>query len=214
MDLTVVIANYLRPANMQVILDALASQIAPHQLFVWDNSPDQSFEDTRADWVIQSSRNAKCVGRWWLAAHAETDWVVVMDDDLVPSDARVLTDILRALVAHAPSAVGATGVILDPAKSYFDCQHIGLDRRRIGMDTQVDIIKGRLFAAPTRRLQSLPFLPLDCEDDIAVSALLGGGVVASRLQGRFRELPSGDESRWRRPNHGRAREAARRAWYK
>jgi len=44
MDLTVVLTNYMRPANMARILDALAKQIVPHQVFVWDNSPETRFQ--------------------------------------------------------------------------------------------------------------------------------------------------------------------------
>lgn len=43
MELTIVLTNYLRPHNMQVILDELAQQTHPHRVFVWDNSPDGSF---------------------------------------------------------------------------------------------------------------------------------------------------------------------------
>jgi hypothetical protein len=212
MELTVVLTNYLRPANMAVILDALASQTLPHQVFVWDNSPEQSFAG-QADWVVRSSRNAMCSARWWLAAHAETPWVLVMDDDLAPADQRVLADLLEKLAEHAPTPVGAAGVILDPSIAYSECPRVGLECSRISIDTQVDILKGRFFSAPTQRLESLGFLPLDAEDDIAASAHLQGGVVVPWLQDRLRELPTAGEARWRRPKHKQTREDARRQWF-
>lgn len=206
------LTNYLRPANMPILLAALESQTVDHRLFVWDNSPDQAFECARADWVIHSSRNAKCGARWWLAAHADTPWVLLMDDDLAPADDHVLADTLTELAEHQPTAVGAAGVVLDPAKSYFECRHVGLGCRRINATTRVDILKGRYFAVTTQRLEQLHHMPLDCEDDIIASAALGGGIVPARLEHRFRELATGFEARFHRPEHSRAREDARRRW--
>lgn len=213
MDLTVVLTNYLRPANITIILEALATQTVPHRLFVWDNSPEGTFPKGRADWLVRSSHNAKCSARWWLAARAETPWVLVMDDDLVPSDPRVLADTVGKLQEHAPAAVGAAGVVLNPTKTYTECHHVGREGVRIESDTRVEILKGRYFALSTARLESLGFLPVDVEDDIAVSATLGGGIVVSWMQDRFRELPTGGESWCRRPAHKQSREAARRKWF-
>lgn len=211
MEITVVLTNYLRPANMPAILAALASQSVAHQLFVWDNSPDQSFESRQADWIVRSSLNAKCGARWWLAAHANTPWVVVLDDDLLPADERVLADTLAKLIEHH-SIIGATGVIIDPRKTYAECQHVGLGVKPIAADTQVDIVKGRYFAVATEKLRALPYLPIECDDDIILSAALGGGVIAACLQQRFSELPTGPEARVKRPTHSQSRETSRRQY--
>jgi hypothetical protein len=211
MEITVVLTNYLRQTNMPAILAALAAQTVPHRLFAWDNSPDQSFEARQADWIVRSSLNAKCGARWWLAAHADTPWVVVLDDDLLPADERVLADTLAKLVEHR-SAIGATGVILDPQKTYAECQHVGLGVKPITVDTRVDIVKGRYLAVATEKLRPLPYMPLECDDDIILSAALGGGVIAESLQQRFRELPTGPEARVQRPTHSQSRETSRRQY--
>lgn len=212
-ELTVVLTNYLRYHYMRSILDALVTQSIPHYRFVWDNSPTGTFQDPRVDWVIRSSRNAKCGARWWLAAHAETPYVLVMDDDLIPTDAAVLADTIVGLTNHAPNPVGATGVRLLPDKAYNECSHIGLESGGLAADTVVDIVKGRYFAAQKDCLRELPYLPIECEDDIAVSASLGGGVILAALQGRLLEFPTGKEARCRRSDHKVAREAARREWF-
>jgi len=191
----------------------MASQSLPHHLFVWDNSPDQVFKDPRADWIVHSSRNAKCCARWWMAAHAETPWILVMDDDLVPSDPDVLSDLITSLTRYSSVPVGATGVILEPSAPYWQCRHVGLECERIDVDTKVDILKGRFFAVPTDKLKYVGYLPLDCEDDIAVSSLVGGGMILPWLQDRLQELPTGDESRWRRSRHAELRETARRNFF-
>jgi len=212
MQMTVVLTHYLRPGNVQAILRSLASQTLTHQLFVWDNSPENSFSG-RADWVIRSSRNAMCTARWWLAAHAETPWVMVMDDDLVPADNHVLADLLEKLAEHSPAPVGAAGVRLNPSMPYGKCPRFGVNCARISADTKVDIVKGRLFATSPVRLERVGFLSLGDEDDIAVSAELGGGVVIPWLQDRLRDLPTGEEAWSRRPEHFQSREAARRRYF-
>ena len=89
MSLTVVVTNYLRAANVARLIDAIRAQTLQATIFVWDNSPAQDFDDPRVDWLIRSSRNARCAARWWMASHAETDFVLVHDDDLMPSNSNV-----------------------------------------------------------------------------------------------------------------------------
>lgn len=213
MSVTVVLTNYLRSANMKPIIDTLLAQRSVPRLFVWDNSPGGTFQDDRADWVIRSSQNAHCTGRWWLAAQADTPWVVVMDDDLVPRDDRVLCDTLACLAKAFPKAIGPSGVILDPDKDYLQCQHVKMNAPPDGCDTPVDIVKGRYFAVARDAVRRLPYLPLDSEDDIIVSACVGGGVVPQLLKGRFRDLPTGEESRRLRERHSATREVTRRQWF-
>jgi hypothetical protein len=212
-ELTVVLTNYLRPNNMQVILDALALQSLPHRVLVWDNSPNSSFPVERADWVVQSSQNARCSARWWLAAHAETPWVLVMDDDLAPAHPNTLAFTIEKLREHAGKVIGAAGVQLTATRHYFECQHVGLEALRVTGDIGVDIVKGRYFALPIQVVQKLPYIPLDAEDDIIVSAVTGGGVVPAGLPEMFRELPTNRESRFHRPNHAHARESTRRRYF-
>ncbi len=205
--ITIILTNYRRPNNMLTILDSLMMQSIIPEIFLWDNSPEQTFQDKRVKWIIRSSLNAKCSARWWLAQHADTPLVAVMDDDLAPADQHVLRDTVNHLHSHA--AVGATGVVLNPRRCYRDCNHI----IRSSKDTYVDIVKGRFFAVHRDRLLQIPAMPLDCEDDIVVSARIGGGIIPAGFLSRFRELPTGDHGRERRPTHWKCREAARREMF-
>src|SRR5215510_2961873 len=112
MSLTVVVTNYLRPANVTRLIDTIRAQTLQARIFVWDNSPTHDFDDPRVDWLIRSSLNARCAARWWMASQAETDFVLVHDDDLMPSNPKVLAWTLDAAAKIAPFAIGATGVIL------------------------------------------------------------------------------------------------------
>jgi hypothetical protein len=214
MSVTVVVTNYLRLTNVQRLMDALYKQTVIPTIFVWDNSPTQDFNDSRVSWIIRSSKNARCVPRWWMASQAETDFVLIHDDDLMPSHPNVLAWTLDAAAKIAPFAVGATGVVLKHRLGYWQSQHVGLRATRIRHDVRVDIVKGCYFCCPTPRLTRVGHLNLDTEDDIAVSARLGNGwkqphQVLSRLQHCFELLPEGEEARKRRANHRAARDAAR-----
>lgn len=214
MSVTIVITNYLRPTNVERIIDAFSTQTMVPTIFVWDNSPTKDFHDPRVDWIIRSSKNARCTPRWWMASHAETDFVLIHDDDLMPSHPKVLAWTLDAASRAAPFAVGAAGVILTSNTGYWESRHVGLRAKRIRHDTHVDIVKGSYFCGPSAGLTKIGYLELDAEDDIAVSARLGNGfkqphLVIAKLRTSFELLLEGEGSRKHRCSHRAARQAAR-----
>ena len=218
MSVTIVVTNYVRPENVNRIIDMLLHQTLKVQIFVWDNSPRQDYDNPRVDWIIRSSINAKCTPRWWMAAQASTDFIIVHDDDLVPSDAGVIARTLSAANKCDPFAVGASGVLLEKDKSYDMCQHFGLQSREITKDTNVDIIKGKYFCAKTDSVRRLEYFDLDAEDDIIVSAMLSKGVpkphtIPLSLMNSFVELPRGAFEREKRINHAQCRERTRQLYF-
>lgn len=218
MSVTVIVTNYLRPANVARLIDALRAQTVRATIFVWDNSPAHHFDDPRVDWIIRSSKNTHCTARWWMASHADTDFVIVHDDDLMPSHPNVLAWTLDAATQAAPFALGAAGVVLKRNAGYWQSRHVGIRADRIRHDVRVDIVKGCYFCSPTAELMRTGYLDLDEEDDIAVSARLGGGVarphtVAARLRTSLALLPDGEGARKHRPRHRAARETARRLFF-
>ena len=213
MSLTVVLANYSRPENVRRLIQALRQQTLKPTLFVWDNSPEQDCDDACIDWLIRSSRNAKCSPRWWMASHADTDFVLIHDDDLLPSHPKVLAGTLEAAAKTAPFAVGAAGVILEGGSGYWLSRHVGVRADYVDDDARVDIVKGCYFCCPTVQLEKVDYLELDAEDDIAVSAKLGNGIsqphtVLADLQNDLQLLPEGEYSRKTRKSHRAARQAA------
>ena len=212
MSLTVVVTNYRRAANVTRLIDAIRAQTLEATIFVWDNSPLQDFDDPRVDWLIRSSRNAQCTARWWMASHADTDFVLVHDDDLVPSDSHLFAWTVDEAARRAPFAVGASGVVLNRALGYWRSSHVGVRARRIRRDVRVDIVKGMYFCCAPVQLGQIGHLDLEAEDDIAVSATLGGGQprpheVLARLQSHF-VLLAEEGARSYRPSHRAARELA------
>ena len=152
MSLTVVVTNYLRAANVTRLIDAIRAQTLEATIFVWDNSPAQDFDNPRVDWLIRSSRNARCAARWWMASHAETDFVLVHDDDLMPSNPNVFAWTVDVAVHSAPFAVGASGVVLNRDLGYWRSRHVGVRAGRIRRDMRVDIVKGMYFCCPAVQL--------------------------------------------------------------
>jgi hypothetical protein len=223
MELTVVITNWQRPENTIQVIESLRGQSLKPRICLWDNSFDSGLQPGSIAFydpyiAVRSSANYKCVARWFLAAHADTEYVAILDDDLMPADTEVLSDTVAALERLDGRPVGAWGVGLQPGKRYHQCQHFGvaLNGRRyelVAADTPVDIIRGRFFAVATERLSALPMRLPELDDDIAVSACLGGGTVLASLQGRFQELPTGAESIACRSAHMQKREATRREWF-
>lgn len=219
MDLTVVLTNWKRPANVAAIVEKIV-RLGCHDapIWLWDNSDTPGQLHHNIAEFVRPSWNAKCAGRWWLAAQAQTEFVLIMDDDLVPSDERVFADTVAALKQYDGRPVGAVGVRLLPGKRYHECHHVGIGKQGkfaqpIRQDTSVDIVKGRYFAVATERLAKLPMKLPDFEDDIAASACLGPGTILAALQDRFTSLPTGKEAVSCRPGHMQQREFARRAWF-
>ena len=153
-----------------------------------------------------------------MASHAETDFVLIHDDDLMPSHSKVLAWTLEAATRAAPFAVGAAGVILKRNTGYWKSRHVGLRAKLIRDDIRVDIVKGCYFCCPAAQLTKIDHMELDAEDDIAVSAKLRQGfqhphLILAELGRSFELLPEGDGARKARRNHRKAREAARRRFF-
>lgn len=214
MSITVVITNYARPTNVRRLIDVLYRQTIKPTIFVWNNSLSEDFGNARVDWVVRSSRNARCSPRWWMASHADTDFVIIHDDDLLPSHPKVIAWTLDAATKTLPFAVGVAGVITSSHLGYWQSRHVGLRATRVERDARVDIVKGCYFCCPTSQLAEVGYLELDAEDDIAVSAKLGRGLeqphlVLAEIQKHFELLPEGEYARKNRANHRAARDAAR-----
>jgi len=192
--LTVVLTNWKRADNLRRVIDALDRQTLRPVMFLWNNGTP--FDDPRVDWRVDSSTNQRCWPRWFMAARAQTEFVAVLDDDLMPQDERVLENAVGFL-SHQPtsSAIGVCGVNLIDDRPYGKCGTVWPSET----DQSVDIVKGRFLMTRTASLRAIPFAPATDEgigiaDDIIISAQLADGRSASHwipsiLKDRFAELP-------------------------
>jgi GT2 family glycosyltransferase len=171
-ELTILLLNWKRPQNLPHIIASIERQSKRPNIFLWNNGT--RFEDPRVDWIVDSSRNKRCWPRWTIGAMADTDFVCSLDDDLALGDDRILEDLLHYLKSldEPDRLVGASGVILQPAKSYEHCHHV---KPESDNDIAVDIVKGKLLACRRDALRSIEMVSETREDDIAISGLAARG---------------------------------------
>ena len=221
--ITVCLLNYRRPGNLERILPALQRQTTKPTIFLWDNAADSDyqFEWPDIDWVIRSSVNQKCPPRWHMAVEAETPWVMSLDDDLLPTDDRLLELAVERAEREPPDrAVGPFGFVLNPDKHYvYRKEGINMPAE----DRAVDLVKGRLLMIRTATLRAAMQLgdlcgPLGREDDLAICGRLAAGRKLHHLcpavfHGRLKNLPEGAEGiSADKGAHYARRERARRHW--
>lgn len=216
-SVTVVLTNWKRPHNLKKILDSLSTQSVKPDIFLWNNGAE--FSHSAITWQVDSSRNMMCWPRWWMASCAQTEYVCILDDDLMFIDDRVLEDMVKALQQSSEKTiVGLFGMILDSAKEY----RYGTQVRPLEEDQHTDIVKGRCMMMRTSALGSVSFQPkptrpiLMCED-ILVSGVLAGGEAGKHLVpkgfvSRWKELPN-EHSLYKMPGHFEQREMARRQFF-
>jgi hypothetical protein len=219
---TVCILNWKRPDNVRAILEALRSQRPTVEIFLWNNGPPMGFN---ADWIVQSSRNARCSPRWWMACQARTPYVVILDDDLCPANAYAID----ALVGRCSGRqiVGPFGAVWRGKYS----QHETI--RFPAEDTATDVIKGRCMAMQTWILRSIVgctgilaaqtltdiYDDLAIAEDIAVCGAFSGGtrgyhLVPGGMGEFFSELPEGREALSMRADHMLRRNAVAERWFR
>lgn len=202
MGLTVCLLNYKRPENLPSLFASLRSQTLLPKIFLWNNGQWEDIPDLcrrHIDWLLESSHNAGCRPRWWMAAQADTEYVCSLDDDQALADPRVLADAID-LFANVPGcrAVGRSGVLFTQPK-YWDCQHILAEQLAPSYDFQrVDYVKGRFLLTRRDWLREAALPAYNGElamDDLEVCGRLSSGQAAQHavlrgLAHRFVELPA------------------------
>jgi hypothetical protein len=205
-DVTVIVTMFGRSGNWPEIHAGVRKQRVACELWVWDNRGGPALRG--ADAQFKSPRNLICWPRWFIAAHAPTDLVVVVDDDLVFGDRDVVGDLCCALRRERPGTlVGAEGVSLRRGASYWprdrrlmECRadvpggDSSVHVRNVVEDVRVDIVKGRCIAARRSDLADLPMAAPHAAngDDIVVSALIGkkrakAHLVTASVTGRLKD---------------------------
>lgn len=192
--LTVVLTNWKRVENMHLILDSLSEQSAQPTIYLWNNG--EELRHPAIDWHIHSSQNALCWPRWFVASMAYTPYVLILDDDLLLTDAQALERGIAYMNQHAHIDIcGLFGMTISQGTKYTDSPTQTVVAEQ---DTFVDIVKGRFVLLRTSALAALhlhPSPPRDVlmSEDILVSGALGKNrttphVLPSVLAGTWRNL--------------------------
>ena len=165
---TVVLLNWKRPENIGSILECLAGQTVPLQVFLWNNGPATAglpaAEHPLVKLSVSSSRNLGCFPRWQLATLADTEFVCSLDDDLALADERVLEDAIEACRRDCPDGiVGFFGWEHVDGKGYKAARHVNGSKENRG----ADIIKGRFALFRRDLLQRVPLAVPSSESGVS-----------------------------------------------
>ena len=206
-DITVVLTNWKRRDNLKKIVQDLRRQTVPLIIQVWDNS-GVGQEDEDVDLWITSSKNVGCTPRWRLIQSAGTKWACFLDDDLT---AKSRAFELAMQIAEDTSPLGIEGRKYLPNKPYKDAVKVE--------DGECDVILGRFWFLRTSHAQKLnldfTIDPMVTWEDVAGSTLFTKKYISKQLRKMFVNLPTGDESLWKRGQiHFDEREAARQRYSK
>lgn len=193
MKITVILLSYKRVQNLSKIIDSIKSQTVDTKLIVWNNNPDLNLswevDYPNVDLLVNSDENKFCNIRWELAKAADTEYVLIIDDDLYFADTTILEYIVTTSIASYQKnrLFGVEGVMLDENLGYFDVsgkRKIILHKEvPVGQDQPVhfakpheniavDVVKGRLILMKKDDLNALDTLPtkyIDKADDITYS---------------------------------------------
>lgn len=214
---TVCLLNWRRPQNLPRVIDSVARQTAKPVIFLWNNGAP--LKDERIRWQVDSSENAGCWPRWFMASRAATEFVCSLDDDLILKDPYVLEDAIAFLAqCGEETIIGPEGVRLAFSKLYRDCDHVAYPAE----DTPVSIVKGRMMlfrrSALNRVTLTTAYDVARDADDIALSAMAAGGkagrhIVPALFRGRLEDLEHLGVGLNQRLGHHERREAARRKYF-
>jgi hypothetical protein len=199
--ITAILLNWRREGNLPRIIKALREQDVD-KIWLWDNSGSASYLRDKVDTYAHGNNSLGCSARWWLAQEADTDYVLVQDDDLVlvPGGLRLLVG-----ASHGEIVVGPFGKRLLTGKTYGKCP--------LAKRGRVDMLLGRCMLLPRDQVGLCWPCPEKFEDDIYVSSQFTKPKAVVR--GVTRDLDPGlkDIAVCARPGHYEAREAARRRWF-
>ncbi len=217
-EITVLLLNYKRPHNLARIVDSLKRQTVPVNIFLWDNSGNSLLYDSRIDLIFRTSENQGCSPRWLTALYAKTKYIMTHDDDFLIAKKDTIEKIIKCLdeQKNHKTIVGYEGVFVDTNKTYME--HVDYKNRymfqgnkygivaprysHLKSSVRVHLVKGRLMATRTENIAKyidFPVLLNEREDDITVSAMIGGGekihLIPSFLKGCIQEIKDPDSAK-------------------
>jgi GT2 family glycosyltransferase len=195
MKVTAILLNYRRPDNTVSLVKALRGQtVRPETLLVNNSSTVRRFN---ADLAVYIPWNAGCLVRHLFALYVDSEWIMVIDDDLIPHDARFVEDALTVATQRPNAITGAFGRRLGKRPLYYHGQP------DVVGDTA--LVKGRFMLYRRDLLARVNFGRLiemgDPEylrrcDDLFLSLEIGRGQPVhwadAGLQARLVELPAGE----------------------
>lgn len=118
MDILVVILHFKRTENMRAIVDAMRKQTVSPRIALWNNGAQIS--NPEVDYFFQSPENLYCMARWHVASLLASEYVCIIDDDMIPATDDLLEKCARACRSHGDKRIiGYAGKRLGPGPDYY-----------------------------------------------------------------------------------------------
>ena len=228
---TVVLLNYKRPVNVLSIIEALRRQTVEAEIMLIDNSQDDMYKycpsgnpndlpshvgmvaGTVDRWV-KVPWNAKCYIRIPFSLYAEGDYVMWLDDDIIPSSDDFIERALRIYRSTPMPVLGAWGRGIQDHHPFYDPEMISF----------CPIIKGRFVFFQKKLLREMPLVHdgpghFAENEDIYLSLWLRrwmcrDNYASPELQRLLADLPVGNEGLVNRPGHFKTRHDFVEWWVK
>ena len=191
-SVAVIVTQYLR-SNLKAQLKALYRQtVQPHQIYIVQNSMEPRIR--KMGWKVPDVQqvlkefpkvmhvdhrrfNSRFFGRFALGLYLSTEYVMVMDDDLIPDEDWIKTSLETSLMYNA--IVCETGRLFKPGDG--DSFNIGIVTRPTAFPVEVDY-GGHTWFFKREWLHYMwalePVTLLTCEDaHLSISAYLLGNIT-------------------------------------
>lgn len=199
--ITLIVLNYKRFANIAKIVNYYSNKFP---LFVINNNPAIVMKKPpQVERLVNNSINKWCIERWYQAMSVNSEYVCLLDDDLLVDQASI-EHLLRVAENNPYSLVGIYGKMgLESAKKYEDMEDVWCVKR------DVDIVVGSCIVTRTNNIRAIhdsyirPFGYNDRGDDILVSMALTSlyGVKHKIEPANVEMLPEGNVALSQDPNH-------------
>jgi len=204
-NITLVVLNYKRFANIAKIVNYYSTKIKIH---IINNNPTIIMKKpTHVERVINNSKNKWCIERWHQAMNITSDYICLLDDDLLV-DIDSIEHLKNVAENNPHSLVGIYGKNnIETASCYEDLQDVWCVKK------DVDIVVGSCIVTRTENIKSIydtyikPFGYADRGDDILISLSLSEKYnVKHKVEYAVVEmLPEGDVSLSDNPAHYKKR---------
>lgn len=179
---TAILTVYKRSQYLPMQIKALREQsVPPDEIWVWCNENDSDTEDysAMADRVICSNANWKFWGRFAIANLARTEFVAIIDDDILPRK-HWIRNCIDTVRNGFDGILGGSGAILPKSGGYSSKHKVGWNGHHYDNATEVDVICQTWFFAK-KHLQYIWRDPPDTWENgedihFSCSALKYGGV--------------------------------------
>jgi hypothetical protein len=216
MDVTAIVLNWRRPANVRLIVPALRRQTAQPWIVLADNAgsytaeaPDQQPYEA---WTM-GPVNVGPILRVLVAYNADTEWLYFQDDDLMPKDDAFIADLITLAEEKGSVITGVFGRTVYRTPPHY--QHpdtygwTNMVKTRVCVMQRKDLGRVRIPAdkAAMRRA-----------DDLWLNLETSGGenvhYVDHRLRHRLTELPTWGNALSASRQHYSEREAFCARWWR